>query len=94
MPRSSPPPSEPAAVDPVAHVVVDSPLPHLDRVFDYSVPASLDAVAQPGVRVRVRFAGRLVDGWVVARTGASAHTLRPLHAVVSPEVVQIGRAHV
>ena len=49
---------------PVARVVVDVPLPHLDRPFDYAVPADLDEAAQPGVRVRVRFAGQLVDGFL------------------------------
>ena len=53
----------PAATLPVARVAVDVALAHLDRPFDYRVPAHLDEVAAPGVRVRVRFAGRLVDGW-------------------------------
>lgn len=87
MPRSSLPPSNSAAVNPVAQVVVDSPLPHLDRVFDYAIPPALDGQAQPGVRVRVRFAGRLVDGWLVSRAATSVHSLSPLHAVVSDEQV-------
>ncbi|WP_457785902.1 primosomal protein N' family DNA-binding protein, partial [Streptomyces rimosus] len=40
---------------PVARVLVDKGLVHLDRYFDYAVPAAMDAEAQPGVRVRVRF---------------------------------------
>jgi primosomal protein N' (replication factor Y) len=77
-----PPVGEPLA----AAVLVDVPLAHLDRPFDYAVPADLDAAAQPGVRVRVRFAGRLVDGTVVARQPPQdgARTLRPLERVVSP----------
>src|SRR3546814_17005109 len=49
----------------VARVLLDSPLPQLDRLFDYAIPA--DAEVAPGVRVRVplRSAGRLVDGYVV-----------------------------
>ncbi len=44
---------------PVARVLVDKGVLHLDRYFDYAVPEELDADAQPGVRVRVRFgAGR------------------------------------
>ena len=44
---------------PVARVLVDKGVLHLDRYFDYAVPEDLDADAQPGVRVRVRFgAGR------------------------------------
>ena len=35
--------------------LVDKGVLHLDRYFDYAVPEELDAGAQPGVRVRVRF---------------------------------------
>ena len=66
----------PASVDPVARVVVDVPLPHLDRTFDYVVPEPLSEVAQPGVRVRVRFSGKLVDGWVLERCATSDHVGR------------------
>ncbi|TYB67831.1 primosomal protein N' [Nonomuraea sp. PA05] len=79
----------PAPDKPVARVVVDSPLPHLDRPFDYLIPEPLHAVAEPGVRVRVRFAGKLVDGFLLERVGESEHEgkLTPLERVVSPERV-------
>ena len=79
----------PAAVRPVARVAVDLPLAHLDRPFDYLVPERLDAQAQPGVRVRVRFAGQLTDGFLIERAEASEHqgSLRYLDRVVSPERV-------
>ncbi|MEU8360922.1 primosome assembly protein PriA [Nonomuraea sp. NPDC048882] len=79
----------PAPDNPVARVAVDSPLPHLDRLFDYLIPASLHETAQPGVRVRVRFAGKLVDGFLLERVAASDHEgkLTPLERVVSPERV-------
>ncbi|SEG84141.1 replication restart DNA helicase PriA [Nonomuraea solani] len=74
---------------PVARVAVDSPLPHLDRLFDYLVPATMHETAEPGVRVRVRFAGKLVDGFLMERAGESDHEgrLTPLERVVSPEQV-------
>src|SRR5207248_849801 len=80
---------EPAAAAPVARVCVDVPLPHLDRPFDYLVPADLDADAVPGVRVRIRFSGQLVDGYLLARAEASEHPgrLTFLERVVSPEPV-------
>lgn len=70
-------------------MAVDVALAHLDRLFDYAVPAPMDADARPGVRVRVRFSGRLVDGFVLQRATASAHEgrLAPLERVISPEVV-------
>ncbi|MFI7577045.1 primosomal protein N' [Micromonospora sp. NPDC049497] len=65
------------------------PLAHLDRPFDYLVPAELDAEAVPGTRVKVRFAGQLVDGWLLERADDSGHTgrLAYLEKVVSPEPV-------
>jgi primosomal protein N' (replication factor Y) len=73
----------------VARVAVDVALAHLDRPFDYCVPEHLDAVAVPGVRLRVRFAGRLVDGFLLERVAESAHTgrLAWVEKVVSPEPV-------
>ena len=74
---------------PVARVAVDMPLAHLDRAFDYQVPESLADTAVPGCRVRVRFAGRLANGFLLQRTEASEHAGRPayLERVVSPEPV-------
>ena len=77
------------AARPVAVVVVDSGLAHLDHPFEYAVPPELDTVAVPGVRVRVRFAGRDVDGFVVERRAIAEHPgrLTALRRVVSPEPV-------
>ncbi|WP_413756331.1 primosomal protein N' [Streptomyces sp. MMBL 11-3] len=87
---------------PVARVLVDKGVLHLDRYFDYAVPEELDADAQPGVRVRVRFgAGRhrvregrregggLIDGYLVERLAESDYSgpLAALAQVVSPEPV-------
>lgn len=74
---------------PVARVVLDVGLAHLDRPFEYSVPAKVADDAQPGVRVKVRFAGKDVSGYVVERVQEPEHTgkLTPLRRVVSPEPV-------
>ena len=80
---------EPAEVDPVARVLVDVALAHLDRPFDYAVPRAMADTAVPGARVKVRFAGQDVDGFVVER--AADHRphrpLQPLRRVVSAEPV-------
>ncbi|SDJ87878.1 primosomal protein N' [Streptomyces indicus] len=87
---------------PVARVLVDKGVLHLDRYFDYAVPAELDADARPGVRVRVRFgAGRgrvhggrregggLISGYLIERIAESDYSgpLAALAQVVSPEPV-------
>jgi len=74
---------------PVARVAVDISLAHLDRPFDYLVPASMDEAAVPGCRVRVRFAGQLVGGYLLDRADSSEHQgrLARLERVISPEPV-------
>lgn len=73
----------------MARVLPLLPVAHLDREFDYLIPAELDDQAQPGVRVRVRFSGRLVDGYLLERIESSEHPgkLGWLDRVVSAEPV-------
>lgn len=88
-----------AAELPVARVVVEVSLPHLDRVFDYRVAETQSAAAQPGVRVRVRFAGQLVGGFILERVVASEHPGRlgylervlGSEPVLRPEVAAVAR---
>ncbi|MBE0009816.1 primosomal protein N' [Arthrobacter sp. AET 35A] len=90
----------PAGKLPVAQVLLDSPLPHLDRVFDYEVPEELAESAQPGVRVKVRFSGREFTGFIVARAATTDSTTRLLtlgkvlstQPVLTPEVLALSRA--
>jgi primosomal protein N' (replication factor Y) len=89
-----------AADDPIARVAVDISLPHLDRPFDYLVPDTLAAAAVAGSRVRVRFAGQLVDGFVLERVAATDHPRRlafiersvSAEVVLTPEVARLARA--
>ncbi|RJQ78184.1 primosomal protein N' [Pseudonocardiaceae bacterium YIM PH 21723] len=91
---------QPAETLPVARICVDMPLPHLDRPFDYLVPAQFDADAVPGCRVRVRFAGKLIDGYLLERQAESDHQGKLMflervvsaEPVLSPEVAVLARA--
>lgn len=87
--RSSAAPGPIADRLPVAQVVIDRPHPHLDRVFDYLVPAALAETTVAGVRVKVPFGRQDVDGFCVARRDVSAHDgeLARIRRVVSPEPV-------
>lgn len=87
-PDRAPSPSGPPLAPelPVARVLIESSLPHLDRPFDYSVPAAIDQAAQPGARVKVTFNGQELNGYILDRMAESdaGHTLLPLRKVVSP----------
>lgn len=73
----------------IARVCIDSPLTHLDRLFDYLIPDEFADQVSIGCRVRVRFSGRLLDGYVLDRTSSTDHVgrLAPLIKVTSPESV-------
>ncbi len=80
---------QPAAFEPIARVLPMLSVPHLDRDFDYLVAAEQSDDAQPGVRVRLRFHGRLVDGFILERRTDTDHVgkLAWLDRVVSAEAV-------
>lgn len=68
----------------VARVQLDSPVPQLDRLFDYAIPHPLVADVVPGVRVKVplRSAGRMMDAFVIEVVSDDG-TERPLSSVES-----------
>jgi primosomal protein N' (replication factor Y) (superfamily II helicase) len=72
----------------IARVLLDSPLPQLDRLFDYRIPPQFAQDAVPGVRVRVplRSAGRVADGFLieVVDEGDYSGVLSDIDSVVSP----------
>ena len=80
----------------IVGVAVDSPLPHLDRPFDYELPEALSWVTV-GTRVRVPFAGRLVSGVVISvEDRESVHPVKPVRSAGAlPTFTQdaLGLAH-
>jgi primosomal protein N' (replication factor Y) len=82
----------------IARVCIDSPLPHLDRLFDYEIPDTLAEVVSVGSRVRVRFAGRLMGAIVcevvdVSDFGGTLTPIRSSAAIPSftPGALALGR---
>ncbi|RFA14872.1 preprotein translocase subunit SecA [Subtercola boreus] len=71
--------------------MLESPLPQLDRLFDYRIPEGLRSDAQPGVRVKVplRSAGRVSRAYIVEVTDHADYvgTLSDIEEVVSPVAV-------
>lgn len=71
----------------VARVLLDSPLPQLDHLFDYRIPDRLLGQVPVGSRVRVplRTAGRLADAFVVDTVARSdiAGELSELDTLIS-----------
>ncbi|ROQ41027.1 replication restart DNA helicase PriA [Frondihabitans sp. PhB188] len=86
----------------VARVLVDTPLPQLDRLFDYAIPERLRGTVGPGMRVKVplRSAGRMADAFVIEVAASSEHegSLSEVDELISevpvlaPEVWRLARA--
>jgi primosomal protein N' (replication factor Y) len=83
--QSAPRPVEQAsASSSIAQVWVDSGVFHLDQLFDYLIPARLDALVSPGVRVIVPFHGRDVEALVRYRIESSQQGgLKTINKVIS-----------
>lgn len=69
-------PGKPAINSPIARVLVDTGVFHLDQEFDFLVPEEFSESAVPGVSVRVLFNGRKCEGYIVSRVNSSAHVGR------------------
>lgn len=74
---------EPAAVslapeNPIARVVLDQPVPHLDHAFDYAVPFSMHDDAVPGARVNVRFGAQKLGGYILERRQEAEPGVKPV----------------
>jgi primosomal protein N' (replication factor Y) len=69
-----------------ARVVFESPIPALNREFEYSVPDELIDVVQVGQRVRVPFARAVKEGFIVGLLGEKefAGELSAISEIVSP----------
>lgn len=80
---------------PIARVLPLLGLPQLDRGFDYWVSQEDAEAAQHGVRVRIRFGGRLTDAIILERLAHSEFegNLRFIERVISPEVVYPEKTH-
>lgn len=71
---------------PVAKVIVDIQVRHVDRVFDYTVPQHLVECIRPGHRVLVPFGHRRVEGFVVAYPAHSdLPNLKSVHKLLDDE---------
>ena len=70
---------------PVARVWVDTGVAHLDLIYDYLVPISLDDQVKVGVRVAVNFSGRVTDGYILSRGDSTeVGNLKFIERVLSP----------
>ncbi|MEE8738858.1 MAG: primosomal protein N' [Bifidobacterium sp.] len=88
--RKRAPARNPAPNLPIASVVIDVQAAHLGQTFDYLVQERQDQAALPGMFVRVRFGGRLVNGVIWSRSESSPtpmSSLRYLERVIGEHVL-------
>lgn len=94
-PRQQRLPGGAAETLPIARVVLDSPVPHLDRLFDYVVAAEVDDRVVAGCRVKVKFSGREMQAYVIERVAepTTAARLSLITKVVSSQPVLTGEVY-
>lgn len=78
--------SEIAKSRPVARILVDTGVFHLDAPYDYWVPEKLSHIVEIGVRVEVPFGSSLREGIVLERLSESGQSgkLKEISKVLSP----------
>jgi len=74
---------------PVAAVLVDTPVSHLEGIYDYLVPVEFDENAVAGTKVVVPFGNSVAEGLVIARKNQSAEAknLKAIAEVTSPKAM-------
>lgn len=72
---------------PIAGVLVDTPVSHLEAIYDYLVPAEIDELAIPGTKVIVPFGNSNTEGLVVSRREKSndSKNLKAIASICSPK---------
>ncbi|MDQ0206409.1 primosomal protein N' [Alkalicoccobacillus murimartini] len=82
----------------IARTIVDVPAAQTDRLFDYLIPAHLEQIIQPGMRIIVPFGPRQIQGFVIEVTATSdVPKLKSVQEVLDPvpvltsELLQLGR---
>ncbi len=69
----------------IAEVIVDVAAHPIDRPFDYAVPAELQVLVEPGMRVKVPFGPRKVLGFITALKNTSdfdVSRIKPIHELM------------
>ena len=68
---------------------VDTPVPHLDQLYTYSVPESIEQQIDFGIFVGIEFNGRPTTGVVIAKREKSASDtkLSPIRQIISSQTM-------
>ena len=74
-----------ASDEPIARVLVDHQIPHLDQIYEYTVPQEFSAEAQIGALVEIEFGHSLTQGIILSRSAnsESAGKLKQIKKILS-----------
>jgi len=74
-----------ASDEPILRVLVDHQIPHLDQIYEYTVPEEFSAGAQIGALVEIEFGHSLTQGIIISRSAHSetAGKLKQIKKVLS-----------
>ncbi len=66
----------------VARVLVNTPLSHLEDIYDYYIPIELSQLVIPGSVVKIEFGNNKTNGVVLERISNESKKLKPIEAVL------------
>ena len=74
-----------ASEEPFVRVLVDHQIPHLDKIYEYSVPQDFSGATQIGVLVEIEFGHSLTQGIILSRSTESenAGKLKQIRKILS-----------
>lgn len=72
----------------IAGVLVELSNKNIDKIFDYSVPSTLQGLIKIGIRVEVPFGNQRLEGFVLEiKSESNSSTLKDIFGVVDSEIV-------
>jgi len=78
------------AEKPIATVLVDTGVVHLNDPYDYLIPIHLSETAVPGSLIEVHFGSRVTQGYVLDRRDGETSALKFIDKVLSPLAIYVG----
>ena len=79
-----------ASENPVAKVLVNTPLSHLEDIYDYYIPIELSESVIPGSVVKIEFGNLKTEGLVLERVSSEGKKLKPVEAILGwPAMVDL-----
>ncbi len=72
-----------------AEVLIEYPTKKIDKYFTYKIPANLQNDLKPGMKVKVPFGNKIINGFVMQKTTDCnvSYELKEIDSIIDPELI-------